>query len=207
MTMSCDRWRDPIADVAAGEPVTPALEAHLGICSACQQALLDEQALHARIVGELRQALRVAPSPNLLPLVREQISRARVRWVSLLLPAAAGLALLVFGVDPWRRSPDAARDARSVEAPQPSPPLPQAPLTLPSDAPRRPPVPALERRSASRAPLRVDLPDFGDASIRPIPDAEPVRPAALVIAPLDALPPIEPRPLVTVGLDSEGAER
>ena len=195
MTASCDRWRPPIADAAAGEAVPSALEAHLGGCAACRQALSDEQALHSRIAAELGQALDLTPSSHLLPLVREQISRDRVRWWPLLLPAAAVLALFVFAVDPWRRPAVSSRGAASVEG------------SLPSVAPRLAPAAAVARRSAARAPLRRDPPEALEAAIGPIPEAEPVRPTALVIAPLDALPPIEPKPLVTVGLDFEGVDR
>jgi len=201
MTASCDRWREPIAEVAAGGPVFPELRVHLGACSACRQALGDQQALQARIAGELKGLLSIVPSPDLLPRVREQASRRGTPWAFWLLPVAAGLALFVFSIGS-RRPAVAPPAVRSVEA-RPASPVPV------EDAPRASAKRAasVERRLAARLPARRDPPALANDALPPIPDVEPVRPAALVIAPLDALPPIEPRPLVTVGLDFEGADR
>lgn len=98
--MACERYVGALADVAAGAPAAPEVEAHLAACEACRAEL---QALrHALAVAEaeLRGLLSAEPSPALSTRIRRAVAegdppeahRWRLGW---LWPSLAAATLLV----------------------------------------------------------------------------------------------------------------
>jgi hypothetical protein len=117
--MSCEHHRSEIREVALGTPPSRRLEAHLASCPGCRALLNDDRRRLAEFVDDLGKALAVAPSPSLLPRVREVASRRlaeerrnRSVW---LLPVAASIVALAVLIPLARR-------ARPVPGPAPVPP-------------------------------------------------------------------------------------
>src|SRR5262245_46683042 len=112
--MSCERHSDALIEHALGAPAPSELQEHLRGCHECRSSLERERRLVAALDDELRAALDVTPSPNLLPRVRaaatEEAARRSTPWLRWLWPLAAAAATLALLA--WLRQP--------VEPPQPA---------------------------------------------------------------------------------------
>ncbi len=219
--MSCANFAEAILEHALGEPATPELQAHLRSCEACRAALERERRLVGTIDDGLSEALAVAPSPALLPRVRQAVGtpRAHSAWSwPRLLPIAAGLAavatLLVL-----RGRPEAVPSERPATpaiavAARPDPPSPSVavPAATPvrvvrpaTEPPRKPPQPEVlippgeaELLARYAAAVRV-------RRIAPV-GVEDARSQELAVPQLRQIAPLEVTPLTDVnpeGVDHE----
>ena len=94
MTCSPERVTGYVDDVLdAAERLE--IEAHLASCAACREQVDAERALR----GQLRALRKPEPPAGLEPRLRRALRRERRSWSRVLLPIAAGLALLAF----WAR--------------------------------------------------------------------------------------------------------
>jgi len=153
--MTCERNRSEIRDVALGSAPSRRVEAHLVSCPVCRGVLGEERRRLAEIDDELGKALAVAPSPSLLPRVREVAARrlarepqSRLVWLAPVAASIVALAVLLPLVQ------------RTALAPgrTPVPPSPAAPATQPtvSEAEVPPTVVGLQAREDShRQPARA----------------------------------------------------
>jgi hypothetical protein len=152
--MSCERTRAALIEVALGADPDGEVRAHLEACPACQGELQARRGVLSRIDGELRSALAAAPSPELLPRVRERLAEdaARKGWaLRRWLPAAVGALALVVAVWQWPATPS---PPRSPEA-RLGPPRREPPSTASTAAPQAPlPAEAAPPLPSSAAPPR-----------------------------------------------------
>lgn len=210
--MTCDRFRDELADAAAGAAASQALEAHLAGCEPCRARLGQARALLGRVDAELASALRIAPSPALVPQVRRRLAEPEAAWSGgpwrWLVPAAVGLATLVLGFYLGRGTGGAPqRETRTAQAPEgagPPEPAPAIPPTAPAAAEPaasvRPPAaaapsPARVARAAAAGPARTREPEV----LVPKGEAE----AFLTFVRSVSLRPWDPRSLLAAGLEPE----
>lgn len=227
--MSCERYADALLEHALGEPAPLELESHLRCCAACRGALERERRLLGKIDGELRDAVSVSPSPELLPRVRARVADAaatgrpwRLFW---LLPAAAGLVALVAAVS--LRQPSGAQATQASSAAPPAAarvaeatrPVPEARGSA-GDLPAKPIV-RRPRTQRTRTEPEVLVPPGEEELVRRFvvalrarrPDetgivageTQPGSPA-LAIPLLEEIPPLEVKPL-TASNDPEGVNR
>ena len=87
--MACERYRDALTDVAAGEPATAAVEAHLASCEACRAELHALRRTLAVADAEMAGLASAEPSPGLAARIRQAAARALAR-VALRLAVAGG---------------------------------------------------------------------------------------------------------------------
>ncbi len=223
--MSCERYADALLEMALGEPSPPELVGHLRSCAACREALQRERGLVGRIDGELRDAVSVSPSPELLRRVRARARGAaasgrpwRLFW---LLPVAAGLVALVTAVSlrqPSGSQPTQAGNALPPAAPRvaestrpipevsaggaPAKPVAHRPQTQRTTAEPEILVPPGEeelvrRFAAALQARRVDASAVSGGDTQP-------RSPELAIPLLQEIAPIEVKPLTPV--NSEGVD-
>jgi hypothetical protein len=188
--VSCDRFRDVLADAAAGGVLSAELGAHLVGCAACRARLEQQRALLARVDAELRLALDVEPSLGLLQRARrtaeERIlapSFAPWRW---LIPAAATVGVLVLGFALSRGGREtgngtAVPTAQSTDAAAPASrgPVrldPNVPETRPPDSGRAPFAVAASPHPSARATRPGDAGSAVPRAAR-LAVARPARPA------------------------------
>jgi hypothetical protein len=90
--MACERFRDALADVAAGEPSAAAVEAHLASCEACRAEL--EALRRALAVADAEMAVLVLaePPPELASRIRQAVAA----------PETSGSAVEVWPPPTWR---------------------------------------------------------------------------------------------------------
>jgi hypothetical protein len=149
--MSCERYRDALVDVAAGEAAPAPLGTHLASCAACRDELAALRQALALADAELAGLPSAEPSAGLRARIRQTAAEDpapspwRFGW---LWPAVAAAAVVAVALAAWPpRRPD-------VPAPQPLPraaealpgPVPARPVPLTSPAPSRRPSPAPSRR-------------------------------------------------------------
>jgi hypothetical protein len=124
--MACERFRDALADVAAGGPAAAAFEAHLAACEACRAELAMLRQALAVADEELAGRLSAEPSPGLLARIRQAVTEPepssawRFGWLWPVTAAAATL-LVALVVVMGRGTPPApgrrvAADAARQEA-------------------------------------------------------------------------------------------
>ncbi len=162
--MSCERYREALADVAAGAPAPAGVEAHLASCDACRAE-----------VGVLRRALAMAdeematlrtaePSPELVVRIRQAVAESdgapawRLGW---LWPAVAVAATVAVALAIWPgRGPQPGAPAASNTRPErPAPVLPTVPPEAPHEGSAAPasfptaaPLPAPEASTGPASP-------------------------------------------------------
>jgi hypothetical protein len=175
-----------------------------------------ERELLDRIDEELRDALSVTPSPELLPRIRLAVESSQApSWsFAWFVPVAAGAAALAVAAWLLARSPveRPALEARGEQPPVSAPP-PQAvapPPAVPAKAAavRRPPEPEILVPPGQEAELRrlVAALRTGKLDATALLADEPAPAQDLVVAPLGELAPLEVKPLAS-GIDTEGVDR
>ncbi|HUL76507.1 MAG TPA: hypothetical protein VL691_04515 [Vicinamibacteria bacterium] len=218
--MSCERYREALADVAAGARPPAGVEAHLASCARCREELESRRRALALADAELAGLLLARPSPDLAARIRQAVSDSEASpggpfgW---LWPAAAAAAALLVALVVWLgHGPSLSPEARvAVHAPvvprdsvsagpegSATPPMPRA-------APRPPP----RRRTAARPDVlcepEVLVPPGGrEALLRLVAlvHHERLLPAGLAVAgqpspELAELAPVDIKPLEIVPLD------
>lgn len=96
--MACERFRDALADVAAGAPALAGVEAHLASCDACRAEVASLRQALAVADGELADLLSAEPTPALAVRIRRAVAEWapspgwRFGW---LWPAVAAAATLL----------------------------------------------------------------------------------------------------------------
>ena len=94
--MACERYRDALTDVAAGEPATAAVEAHLASCEACRAELLALRRALAVADAEMAGLASAEPSPGLAARIRQAAAPPSPEWrFGWLWPAVAAAATLL----------------------------------------------------------------------------------------------------------------
>jgi anti-sigma factor RsiW len=220
--MPCERYRDALTEAAAGEPVAPALAAHLEGCAACRSELQALRRLMTAADDELSALATAEPSPALRARIRDAGAAPgpAFRWgFAWTATAAAVLALAALGA--WRAlgSPPSAVDSARTAVTAPSRPVAPATATLLSRSPLpergQPPTPAAVADSplsntagVARRGGRIERPSRKDEPAVLVPageleaflrfashlQARTVSADSLLVADLsDSLP--EPRPL------------
>ncbi len=124
--MACERFRDALADVAAGGPAAAAFEAHLAACEACRAELAVLRQALAVADEELARLLAAEPSPSLAAGIRRAVAEPepspgwRFGWLWPTVAAAAtllaGLVVLMGRGTPQMPGPRVAVDAARREA-------------------------------------------------------------------------------------------
>jgi hypothetical protein len=115
--MACERYREALADVAAGAPFPAGLETHLGACDACRDELASLRQALALADAEMAVLLSAEPSPGLAARILRAVAEAgpsparRFGW---LWPAMAAAATLLVALALWQvRGPVIPRDSVS----------------------------------------------------------------------------------------------
>ncbi len=94
--MACERYRDALTDVAAGEPATAAVEAHLASCEACRPELAALRRTLAVADAEMAGLASAEPSPGLAARIRQAAAQPSPEWrFGWLWPAVAAAATLL----------------------------------------------------------------------------------------------------------------
>ena len=119
--MACERYRDALADVAAGAPAAAEVGAHLASCEACRAELDALRQALAAGDAELAGLAAAEPSPELEVRIRQAVAEAnpapawRFGW---LWPVAAAAATLLVALAVWVGQPPAPRVAVDASRPQ-----------------------------------------------------------------------------------------
>jgi hypothetical protein len=135
--MSCERYREALADVAAGGPVPAGVEAHLAACEACRAELGTLRQALAMADGELAGLRSAEPSPEMVVRIRQAVADSdeapawRFGWLWPAVAVAATLAVAL-AVWPGRGAQPGAPIASDIRPERPAPVLP----TVPPEAPR-----------------------------------------------------------------------
>ena len=169
--MSCERFRDALTDAAAGEPVSPALDAHLAGCAGCRSELAQMRQLMAAADESLSTLAEAEPSASLRVRIREAAMRADPgstpplpwRW-SWAWPATAAAVLALAAAGAWRATVAHVPVAPAVaEGARPSAVAPAgrepgiAPAPTGTDVARRPPAGPVRAPAASPRVTRVAM--------------------------------------------------
>ncbi len=155
--MDCTRYQDALREHALGEPLSPALEAHLASCETCRARVATEQRLLAAIDGTLDGVRQIEPSATFT-------ARARAAALDASRPSTR---FGPFGHLAW--SPAAAVAAVALAAalgvivargPRPADPIAPSPSSLPrpSDRPSVPAPPATAALPPSASPHDAQRP-------------------------------------------------
>ncbi len=158
--MSCERYRNALAAVAAGDPARPDLEAHLDSCAACRAELDGLRQALGLADSTLRLIVTAAPSPDLPARIRRAVGESREATVGKPLPwrwawTALAAVCLVAAVAVWHRTP--AADTRRVGEAAPVAPVSSEPATriVSSVANRGQAHPAVGRDTVARRGVRT----------------------------------------------------
>ena len=119
--MACERYREALADVAAGVPAAAGLEAHLASCDACRAELAGLRHALAVADAELARMLSAEPTPKLAARIRRAVAESdpspgwRFGW---LWPATATAATLLVALAVFlaRGIPSAPESRMAVDA-------------------------------------------------------------------------------------------
>jgi hypothetical protein len=108
--MACERYREELADVAAGGPPRPELETHLYVCGACRAELERRGQGLALADATLAELASAEPSPALRARIRQAVAedesarRASALWrFGLAAALTAGIVVAAFLVTTGRR--------------------------------------------------------------------------------------------------------
>ena len=77
--MACERFRDAVADVAAGGPVPAGVEAHLATCEACRTELAVLRQVLAVADAEMAGLATAEPTPDLAIRIRQAVAETSER--------------------------------------------------------------------------------------------------------------------------------
>jgi hypothetical protein len=75
--MACERYRDALTDVVAGEPASAAVETHLASCESCREELRALRQALAMADAELSGLLTAEPTPELVARIRQAVAETR----------------------------------------------------------------------------------------------------------------------------------
>jgi hypothetical protein len=122
--MACERYREAVADVAAGLPAPAGLDAHLATCKACRAELAGLRHALAVADTELARLLSAEPTPELAARIRHAVAESdpspgwRFGWVW---PATATVATLLVALAVFlaRGTPSAPESRMAVDARRP----------------------------------------------------------------------------------------
>jgi anti-sigma factor RsiW len=230
--MDCTRYETALSEHALGEPLSPALEAHLASCEACRAELASGQRLRVAIDAALDGVRQIEPSPTFLARARAAALEAsrpsprfgpfgRLAWnpaaaVAMVALAAALGVIMARGpqrsADPIAPSP-AASPGPSVRPSSTAPPAAASlpPAVLPVGGGSR-----LARTSADRLAVLVP-PGQEEAIVRlaVLVATGAVAPPASLVNPPDptqpltppaelSLPPLAIEPLGPANAENEG---
>ena len=168
--MACERYREALADVAAGAPAPAGVESHLAACEACREELAGLRRALALADAELTGMLSAEPSPELAARIRQAVAEPapspgwRFGW---LWPATAAAATLLVALAVWQaRGPSPLPRvalAPGLSHPAPSPVIPRDSVSpgpegsAESVVPRVASRPAPEGSTGPAGPSRVDV--------------------------------------------------
>jgi hypothetical protein len=211
--MACERYREALADVAAGAPASAGVEAHIASCEACRAELLLLRQALAMADAEMAGLPTAEPTPELAVRIRQAVAESdlspawRFGWLWPATAAAATL-LVALAVAPGRISGPTPEPRVAMEAHRPQPagstraaePVgePVAPVDRPVPGADQPlSVPQGNRLSSRGAPFESG--DKGSAGVAapPAADSNPA-PARSHSAGRRRIPP-EPEVLVPPG--------
>ncbi len=231
--MDCKRFEAALTEHALGEPLSPALEAHLASCEACREKLAVGQGLRAAIDTTLDRLRQVEPSQAFLARARTAALDAsqasprlgwlgRLGWSPVLAAVVLTLALgVIVARDRWL--PEPTRPMPPASAPSPDRPtvpetlasVPRPPAVPPPDAPRR--APASEARNPEYHLAVLVPPGQEEAIVRlaSLVATGAVSPPASLVNPPDptqplappaelSLPPLAIEPLGPAAAENEG---
>lgn len=123
--MGCDGYEAILKDVPAAALVRE-LEAHLLACPACARKPPEAHVVLVAMTSSVEAALRVEPSADFVPRVRQHVAEERarpaprrVRWLPALAASVAIAVALVVAAAARRRAPSTV--VESTPAPVPSP--------------------------------------------------------------------------------------
>lgn len=220
--MDCTRYETALREHALGEPLSPALEAHLASCEVCRARLATEQRLRAAIDATLDGVRQIEPS--LAFVARARAAALDASWPSPRFDrrawnraaAAAALALAVaLGVIVARdrRQPEPARP-KLASSPGGRPTVPEPPATA-SRPPAAPPPGSPRPVRPSEDRLAVLVPPGQEEALVRLADLVArgaVAPPASLVNPPDPTQPLTPPaelslpPLAIEPLGQENAE-
>jgi hypothetical protein len=220
--MDCTRYETALREHALGEPLSPALEAHLASCEVCRARLATEQRLRAAIDATLDGVRQIEPS--LAFVARARAAALDASWPSPrfdrrawdLAAAAAALALAVaLGVIVARdrRQPEPARP-KLASSPGGRPTVSEPPATA-SRPPAAPPPGSPRPVRPSEDRLAVLVPPGQEEALVRLADLVArgaVAPPASLVNPPDPTQPLTPPaelslpPLAIEPLGQENAE-
>ncbi len=167
--MPCERYREALAEAAAGEPLSPALVGHLEGCKPCRGELRALRGALDLFDEELGAVAAMEPSPGLLGRIRriERRQSGSARWRGVW-PATAAAALAIA----------VALTARRADSPLPGSqvsPTTTAPGTGDATAVPPPEAPVIQTRGAASAePHVASAPErVPSGSTRPAESAPP----------------------------------
>jgi anti-sigma factor RsiW len=105
--MSCDRYREALADAAAGGGPAPELEAHLEECEACREERDARRRALTVADAELERLLASTPSPDLSARIQRAVAadegtRSGLSRGRPALAAAAALVMALGAITAWR---------------------------------------------------------------------------------------------------------
>jgi len=165
--MACERFRNALADVAAGGPAAAAVEAHLAACEACRAELETLRRALAAADAELAGLLAAEPTPALAVRIRRAVTEPepsaalRFGW---LWPAVAVAATLLVAlvVVTGRGTPPTSGPRVAVDAARP-----EATGSTPmAERPGEPVIPSHDRRNAGRLERGPSHPEEPDHAMR-----------------------------------------
>jgi hypothetical protein len=166
--MSCERFEGERIDVAAGQPPSPALQAHLEGCAACRTRLDQQRRVLADFDRVLGARLSAEPSPDFAARVRTRVGETEPRrpwrpvWMAALAAALAAAVLAGWMARrPDREVPAGPRQAATASEARPRR---DTPRVAPSDAPIRSNVPAVARPRVAAARVATNPPRRGAAA-------------------------------------------
>ncbi len=227
--MDCKRYEAALREHALGEPLSPALEAHLAPCEVCRARLATEQRRRAAIDAVLDGVRQIEPSKAFLARARAAALDAsrpsprfgefgRLAWNPAAAVTAVALAVaLGVIVARDRRLPEPARPTLA-SSPGGLPPVPEPPATTLSRPPAAwpPGAPRSVRPSEDRLAVLVP-PGQEEALVRlaALVATGTVAPPASLVDPPDptrplappaelSLPPLAIEPLRPEGPENEG---
>lgn len=157
--MACDRYRNALADLAAGGGAAPEVDAHIERCEVCRGELEVQRRALALVGTELERLLASEPSPDLPARIhRTVVEDEGSRWwphrARPVLATAAALVIALGAVATWRvasrpSSSDQHPSIRREPTGRITPPAPVVSAPGPAEGPG---APALEPGGALPAP-------------------------------------------------------
>jgi hypothetical protein len=126
--MACERFRDALADVAAGEPAPAGVHAHLASCEACRADLAALRRALAVADAEMAGLLAVEPTTELAVRIRQAVAESdpspgrRFGW---LWPAVAAAATLLVALAVVLGRTPLPEPRVAMDAPRPDPVIPR----------------------------------------------------------------------------------